>query len=337
MESCDGCGFVYASVAEPEIGPALRHYGRAVADRLGLGRPGTWSESVRTRLDPEVWSPFEYACHLVDVVRTQQERIGRALVETTPDFPSMGIREPARIAGYASRNLDDTVLEVIETTAALAATFEAMTAEQMQRTGVYHWPVTAERTLTWVGRHTIHELRHHLGDIEDGIAGGERVWPAFAVSEVPSLLSWLEFHRGTLAEKVAGLDTEAMRERSVEPSSLTLLGLVRHLAEVENFWFTEFWFDRENALYVSDDDIDADFDRVDTADADEAVATWKEMCRISRRAVADVRSLDETGARQRESQTVSMRWILTHMIEEYARHNGHADLLRERLDGQTGD
>ena len=126
-----------------------------------------------------------------------------------------------------------------------------------------------------------------------------------------------------------------MRRRAAAPSTLSLLGLVRHMAEVERGWFRR-TLAREDIppVYPSDTDPDADFNDVDAADVDEAFATWRAECDLAR-AIVDARGLDETG-RQKSGEPVSLRWILVHMIEEYSRHNGHADLLRERIDGETG-
>jgi uncharacterized damage-inducible protein DinB len=154
--------------------------------------------------------------------------------------------------------------------------------------------------------------------------------------ERETLNAWLEYHRATLMIKCDGLSPEQLRERSVPPSSLSLLGLVRHMAEVERGWFRR-RVAGETAVprYYSDENPDGDFDDVDTADVDEAFATWRDDVERARAAVAAVPSLDDVfGARENR---YSLRWIMTHMIEEYARHNGHADLLRERIDGSTGD
>jgi hypothetical protein len=88
-------------------------------------------------------------------------------------------------------------------------------------------------------------------------------------------------------------------------------------------------------LFWSDDDLDGDFDNVDTADVADGFAAWRSECERARQAAAAAPSLETTGLRRGEP--VSLRWILVHMIEEYARHNGHADLLRERIDGTVGD
>ena len=149
------------------------------------------------------------------------------------------------------------------------------------------------------------------------------------------LLAFLAWQRATLERKCAGLDIDQLRRRSAEPSTLSLLGLVRHMADVERGWFRRTLAGEDVAeRYSTDDDVDGDFDNVDAADADEAFASWKEERELADEIISR-RALDATG-RQRTGREVSMRWILNHMIEEYSRHNGHADLLRERIDGATG-
>jgi uncharacterized damage-inducible protein DinB len=153
--------------------------------------------------------------------------------------------------------------------------------------------------------------------------------------ERSTLLAFLEWQRETLARKCAGLAPDQLRIRSAEPSTLTLLGLVRHMADVELGWFRRTLAGEDVAdHYSSEDDQDADFNNVDTADVDEAFAAWHDE-RSRADEIISRRALDATG-RQRSGTEVSMRWILNHMIEEYSRHNGHADLLRERIDGATG-
>jgi uncharacterized damage-inducible protein DinB len=153
--------------------------------------------------------------------------------------------------------------------------------------------------------------------------------------ERTTLLSFLEWQRATLARKCEGLTAEQLRERSAPPSTLSLLGLVRHMADVERGWFRRTLAQEDvPVIYSSDADPDGEFDNVDSADADEAFATWRAECAKARELVA-ARGLDDTG-RQRQGNVVSMRWILVHMVEEYSRHNGHADLLRQRIDGAVG-
>jgi uncharacterized damage-inducible protein DinB len=163
-----------------------------------------------------------------------------------------------------------------------------------------------------------------------------RIDPPFVAGERAMLESWLEYHRATLAWKCEGLDDAQLRERAVPPSPLSLLGLVRHMADVERSWFRRV-LGGENVpgIYWTDDDPDGYFDNFDAADVQEAFATWRAECEHARRNAAAADSLDVTG--QRRGETVTLRWILVHMIEEYARHNGHADFLRERIDGAVGD
>jgi uncharacterized damage-inducible protein DinB len=150
------------------------------------------------------------------------------------------------------------------------------------------------------------------------------------------LEGWLDWHRQTLLTKCAGLTAEQLKRRAVEPSSLSLLGLLRHMSEVERAWFRERAAGQQlPSIYCSDDNEDADFDDVADADAEADHGVFLAEIEAARKAVADV-SLDHEFATKR-SPAISVRWAYLHMIEEYARHNGHADLLRERIDGQTGD
>ena len=166
----------------------------------------------------------------------------------------------------------------------------------------------------------------------------ERIHPPIAAPELEMLTAWLEYHRATLLIKCQGLTPAQLCERAVPPSSMTLIGLVRHMAEVERGWF---WgiHHRENAagIYYSDDDPDGDFDNVapETVEADFAV--YETECAQARRVLAEYPDLDRPSDRIRRDHAMSLRWIMIHMIEEYARHNGHADFLRERIDGATGE
>jgi uncharacterized damage-inducible protein DinB len=163
-----------------------------------------------------------------------------------------------------------------------------------------------------------------------------RIDPPYVAGERAMLESWLEYHRATLAWKCEGLDDAQLRERAVPPSPLSLLGLVRHMADVERNWFRRVLGGEDvPGIYWTDGDPDGDFNDVDTAEVQEAFATWRSECEHARRNAAAADSLDVTG--QRRGEAVTLRWILVHMVEEYARHNGHADFLRERIDGAVGD
>jgi uncharacterized damage-inducible protein DinB len=167
----------------------------------------------------------------------------------------------------------------------------------------------------------------------------ERAEPGLQAAEREMLTGWLDYHRATLAWKCEGLTDDQLRERSVPPSGLSLIGLVRHLTECERGWFRKVLLGEDlPGLYYTDEDPDGDFNNVDSADAATVLRTWEQECAAAREAIAgvDLDALSEKGDR-RTGEPFSLRWILTHMIEEYARHNGHADLLRERIDGATGD
>ncbi|GIH21785.1 hypothetical protein Aph01nite_00950 [Acrocarpospora phusangensis] len=162
-----------------------------------------------------------------------------------------------------------------------------------------------------------------------------RVPPPLTGDELTTLNNWLEWHRGTLAVKCANLTDDQLRLRSASPSSLSLLGLVRHMAHVERSWFRRVLNGEDlPKLWDKDRDNDADFNEVDAASVDEAFATWQAEIEHAR-AISAAKPLDAVG--DRNGQDCTHRWILVHMIEEYARHNGHADLLRERIDGTTGE
>ena len=163
--------------------------------------------------------------------------------------------------------------------------------------------------------------------------------PPLIGPERESLIAWLQYHRETLAVKCADLDPAQLCERSVPPSTQSLIGLVRHMAEVERSWFRRLLAgesdDTAGPIYYSDSNPDGDFDDVDPTTVGKAMATWRLERERADEIVAGL-DLDETRVHPQRGP-ISVRWVLTHMIEEYARHNGHADLLRERIDGVTGD
>ena len=150
--------------------------------------------------------------------------------------------------------------------------------------------------------------------------------------ERPMLQAFLDWYRATLLHKCAGLTGEQLAERAVPPSSLSLLGLVRHMTRVERVWFRQ-RFAGEPVGNPFGDEADADFDRSDPARAAADYARLTEEIKLADAAAANA-SLDDTFVHR--GQTMSLRMIYLHMIEEYARHLGHADLLRERTDGVTG-
>jgi uncharacterized damage-inducible protein DinB len=166
--------------------------------------------------------------------------------------------------------------------------------------------------------------------------------PDLDADERTMLTGFLDYHRGTLRWKVEGLTQEQMGRR-IASSELTLAGLVKHLALVEDSWFTErFAGQPEPEPWASVDwDADRDWDFHSAADdaPEDLLALYDAACSRSRAAVAAADSLDVRSVEtdRHTGQPFTLRWILLHMIEETARHNGHADLLREAIDGETGE
>ena len=155
------------------------------------------------------------------------------------------------------------------------------------------------------------------------------------------LVSFLQWHRDTLALKCSDLDAAALARRAVEPSTMSLLGLVRHLADVERGWFRRYLAGEDAPRYYRKAETpDQDFDgaAADPELVEEAFRRWREEIEFADRFIAQAPSLDIVGKGERRDERgpLSLRWVLVHMIEEYARHNGHADLLRERIDGRLG-
>ncbi|MEU9118803.1 DinB family protein [Streptomyces sp. NPDC048506] len=168
---------------------------------------------------------------------------------------------------------------------------------------------------------------------------GRPVPPPHA-DERTMLESWLDFHRATLAVKCSGLDDRQVRLASVAPSPMTLLGLVQHMAEVERNWFQRVFAGRDLPPVFGEGGGHG-FELVPDRGIEEALTVWRAEVAHSRELVAGS-SLEDSGTLSAQEAAhvgdagVSLRWILVHMIEEYARHNGHADLIREGIDGVTG-
>jgi uncharacterized damage-inducible protein DinB len=156
--------------------------------------------------------------------------------------------------------------------------------------------------------------------------------------ERTTLVAFLDYFRAVVRRKAEGLDPTQVRVK-VAASELDVLGLVRHLAETERWWFRGvFTAELEDGLFSNDDDEDADFHHTPDDTIDEALAAYAaETARANEivAAAADLSAMSELVTERRGR--VSLRWILVHMIEETARHCGHLDLLREAIDGQTDD
>nr|WP_238342009.1 DinB family protein [Actinopolymorpha rutila] len=150
------------------------------------------------------------------------------------------------------------------------------------------------------------------------------------------LRAFLDFHRGTIAMKCEGLSDEELRRQSMPPSTLSLLGLVRHLAEVERAWFRRVIDAEDVPLVWSDEgDFQVAYDASGSTRS-EAFEAWQAEVERSRRIEAAAESLDLVVHNPRWGEDVSLRLVMLHMIHEYARHSGHADLLREGIDGTVG-
>jgi uncharacterized damage-inducible protein DinB len=148
------------------------------------------------------------------------------------------------------------------------------------------------------------------------------------------LTTYLDYQRGVMRRKIAQLDEDGLR-RSMTPSGLTLLGMTKHLAYVERYWFGEVFSGEAVEFPWTDEDPDADW-RAEPDETPEGVdALYVDVCERSRAVTAGA-SLDDV-VTYRGDRRISLRAILVHMIEETARHLGHADLMREAIDGATGD
>ncbi|MFB7530178.1 DinB family protein [Streptomyces sp. NPDC056178] len=166
---------------------------------------------------------------------------------------------------------------------------------------------------------------------------GDQLNVASTADERVMLEGWLRWHRETLLTKCAGLTPAQLARTTAEPSGLTLLGLVRHLAEIERWWFRRsFAGERIGDVFTGPGDGDEGIEGVDAAHAERDFAAFRSEIEACEAAVAG-RGLDEAFVYAGRGRTVSLRWVYLVMIQEYARHNGHADLLRERTDGATGD
>jgi uncharacterized damage-inducible protein DinB len=171
--------------------------------------------------------------------------------------------------------------------------------------------------------------------VVDDLVDSRRSEPAFVLPEREMLEQWLEFHRVTLELKCEGLNDEERKSRPVESSKLSLHGLVRHMAEVERNWFRRVLLNDATLSPIWFDPAidDSELIPLDDADWTADLAVFHAECDASRKAAA-LHGLDDTGTRRGEP--CSLRWIYVHLVEEYARHNGHADLLRELIDGAVG-
>ncbi|MFD4606177.1 DinB family protein [Streptomyces sp. NPDC058464] len=168
------------------------------------------------------------------------------------------------------------------------------------------------------------------------MSSDDRTGPPNFGSERDMLRAFLDYHRATLAMKCEGLTDEELRRQSMPPSTLSLLGLVRHMAEVERAWFRRVFEDKDAPMVWSDEiDFQAAYDASESTRA-EAFAAWEAEVAASRRIERAAGSLDQAGYQPRWEEEVSLRMVMLHVLLEYGRHNGHADFLREGVDGTVG-
>jgi hypothetical protein len=152
--------------------------------------------------------------------------------------------------------------------------------------------------------------------------------------ERTALSGWLDYHRDTLLHKCTGLSDAQLKKASAEPSPLTLLGMVRHMTDNEQWFGSLFTGADVTGTYCTDDSPEGDLNDIAEANAEDNFAKFATVVQANR-AVSGERDLDHTV--ETEGLKISVRGAYLHMIEEYARHNGHADLIRERIDGTVGD
>ncbi|MET9963984.1 DinB family protein [Streptomyces sp. NPDC006326] len=163
----------------------------------------------------------------------------------------------------------------------------------------------------------------------------DRIGPPLTGNERDTLRAFLDYHRATLAWKCEGLGDEDLRRTSMPPSTLSLLGLVRHMAEVERNWFRRILNGDLPHLWSDDHDFQAAYDAAGST-REEAFTAWEAEVAHARRIEAAAESLDVTAYVPSWQAEASLRLVMLHLIHEYARHNGHADFLREGIDGTTG-
>jgi hypothetical protein len=163
MQRCEQCGFVYDALPVVDVASRLR----SSPDRFRKALAGADPAASRRRPQPGVWSAVEYACHVRDVLLVQRDRAVRVQVEDRPDLPRMHRDERVELCGYGAHELQ-AVLNQLSTAAELCAlVFELVDPDRWTRPLLHNWPETAEHDLAWLGRHTVHEVEHHLGDIGD--------------------------------------------------------------------------------------------------------------------------------------------------------------------------
>ncbi|MEP6658316.1 MAG: DinB family protein [Acidimicrobiales bacterium] len=198
--------------------------------------------------------------------------------------------------------------------------------------GVLHWPLRPQVAIAWLGDWDGDAAMRKSGAMSEPttpLPGAK----AFAEDERSVLLGYLTYHRTVLARKAEGVSDGQARRAASPPSTLTLLGLIRHMTDVERWWFRLVQLAEDVPALFDDDE---EWHPPDDATIAEALAAyWDEIAVIDR--YLSTASMDETNNGEPGPGRHTLRRTIVHMIEEYARHCGHADLLREAIDGTTGD
>jgi hypothetical protein len=163
---CDECQYEYSSQDETTIPDALRTLGGRYRAPLSRFLPGEDGPAIlRAHPIEGAWSALEYGCHVRDVLLVQRDRLELALTEDTPTFVPMRRDERATELAYNEQAPDEVAADIASAADAVAAVFDGLTTQQWARTGIYGYPEPAERSLLWIGQHTVHELHHHLLDV----------------------------------------------------------------------------------------------------------------------------------------------------------------------------
>jgi hypothetical protein len=162
VDRCDECGFVYDGLAREHIADAVRLVAVQYASRLS-------GPDIGRRPTAERWSALEYAAHVRDVLHVQRECIGLALRFERPAFESMEAEQRVADHRYNEQDPASVVVELERAADHLASLLDDLSEHEWQRRGVYNWPSPAERDITWIGRHTVHEMSHHLLDVSRSI------------------------------------------------------------------------------------------------------------------------------------------------------------------------
>jgi S-DNA-T family DNA segregation ATPase FtsK/SpoIIIE len=166
VDHCDECQYAYASEDEATIPARLRTLGGRFAVPLTRFLPGEGGRSLlRAHPFADGWSALEYACHVRDVLEVQRGRLELALVENTPTFEAMNREERVVDLAYDVQEPSEVVAAITANADVTASAFESLTTEGWSRTGIYSYPEVTERSLLWIGQHTIHEVHHHLLDV----------------------------------------------------------------------------------------------------------------------------------------------------------------------------